>query len=272
MRPGLVLATALLAVSAQAEGIVGTRTSISTTGFCRTNYRCTLKPDKQIGPFARSTLIIDARKPNPNDFTKNWQATLFTKAGVATSLLWEVYFQDDFYFPETERMLVSLSSTFLGIAVPKEALSKMVNDVMKGEYDLTKDKAQSPKFIIDAITGSEAGAHVLRIFFSQKDSYATLRNFEPPITYLNMTQKKAYVARIRAAVNGFEGDPKACPNYTPGLTLMYPGGGGVTYDSIAAVLRKLGFFISGGAWTLEAFPSSYFFILEQGKNLCVGTD
>lgn len=268
------LLAALMGFSAHAASVIGTRTPVIAMSPCQTTYRCTLKPAGTSGTYTRSTLRIQLRKPSPDAYADTWELTTFSKDGTNVGLGWHVAYQDDFYFPETETMLLAVSNAYLGQRVPKEALARIVRNAMGAYNDPAKSSVRSAQFVIDSVSGSVANARTLDVYFTSLSTHDALRAVEPPRLTMTAPEKRMSFDRIRTAVNAFEGDPSLCDRFphAPGFAVLFPGGGAVTWKSLDRIMTQLGFINSGGARYIAKYPASTFFLLENGNDFCVTAD
>lgn len=264
----LIVLGALISAQAHATGIIGTRTNITSIAPCKTTYVCTMKAAGTSGPYTKSTLSLRIRHPSERTNGWTWELNAFTKAGVNVGLNWHVEYQDDFYPPESEALILSVASAYLGQNVPKEAMARIVRNATGEDANPKNSTVRSAQFVIDSVSRAVANAGSLDVYFTSIKEHDALRAVEPRRITMTDAEKRRYIEKIRTTVNAFEGDSALCKN-SPKFAVLYPGGGSVTWESLNTVMERLGFINSGGARYIKKYPGSTFFLLEQGKDFCI---
>lgn len=261
----------LMALSlANAQGIIGTTRDITTTQFCAT-YQCKVQGTQQVGLFQRREISLIKLGEKDRDFGYTLYVLTQNKVNVAVN--YQEGFQDTFYFTPESKMLQALGKTFLGVALPMDAVDRMVRTVNEPDPDPRLTRLESKTYVIYGQQQRVTNARLSNIILTSTRYSKQVAQVEPPRTEMTLQEKRQLLSTIDAQIDAFK-NPSLVSACNADVAIRYAGGGDITEESLNQLLSKMGYEGAFGGWVVPNFPANLVWVIpvKGSKDLCLTID
>lgn len=255
---------------ANAQGIIGTTRDITTTQFCAT-YQCKVQGTQQVGPFQRREISLI--KLGEKDRVFGYTLYVLTQNKVNVAVNYQQGFQDMFYFTPESKMLQALGKTFLGVALPMDAVDRMVNALYAPNPDARLTRLESKNYVVYGVHQLVVNAHVSNVVLTSTQSAKQVAQVEPPRTEMTLQEKRQLLSTIDSKIDAFK-NPSLVSACNADVAIRYAGGGDITEESLNKLLSKMGYEGAFGGWYDPKFPANLLrvTVLKDSKDLCLSID
>lgn len=264
---GVLLLIGLGNTTAGASGILGGTKTLGKTEFCKT-YRCKVT-EKAPLPNGYSSTLYSLLPPKGSERGVEWTVYEITRNSKVIGVRWAEGFQDYFFTEETSTMASQLSKTVIGVPLPRSAGETLINNALSQKPDPGKSKFTVGNLLAEGFLGGLANAHQFNLVLTSRSEHAGLRKVDPQRNWMTDEEQKAALRRIVAALNVFSRAAPDCPGTDK---IAIPVGDGVTWESVAAKLKQIGFEHGPGFFVSSPYVTSRLFVFDHknGRELCLG--